>query len=133
MTNKAIVQVALRLTGRFEPSGLTRRIELAPTKTWRLGEFVQSTQLKRNSDGWMFGIPERAEHDANVILCDLLDKIEPYREKIIAAAREFNLGTDISFGIYLRGESPAFLLPADTVRRVSAFGANLDIDLILAE
>ena len=128
---KPRIQVDLKLTGHFEPAELADFITLTPTGTWRAGEPVQSTRLRRKSDGWIFGIPQREDYDANAILCELLDKIEPHRDEIMKAVRRFGLETDISFGIYLRDESPACWFSADTIERVSKLGANLDVDLIL--
>ncbi len=131
---KPLIEVALKLTGQgFSPDDVTATIQLSPTKTWRLGDSIQKTRLKRKHDGWIFGVPQRETYDMDGLLRELLDTIEPYTDKISEVVKRFGLEKEISFGVYLRGETPASWFAADTMRRVSVFNSSFDIDLILTE
>ena|SRR5690242_5259107 len=133
MTSKApLMEVALRLTGRgFSPADVTGVVELQPTKIWRLGDSIQGTELRRQHDAWIFGLPQRETHDTEEFLQDLLDRLEPHKDRIAAAAKMFGLDREISFGIYVRGQTPACFFARNTIRRLADFEGSLDIDVIL--
>ncbi len=134
MTAKPLVEVALRLTGQgFSPGDVTAMIQLAPTKTWRAGDSVQGTLLKRKNDAWVFGLPQRETYDLDAVVRELLNAIEPYAEKLAEAATHFSLEKEISFGIYINAETPSGWFAADTLRRLASLGAHLDLDLILCK
>ncbi len=134
MTKPPDIEVALKLTGQgFDPEDVTKVVGLQPTKTWRLGDPVQRTALRRKNDGWSIGVAPTETFDMETVLCRLLDIIEPHKEKIIESMSRFNLQGEISFGVFVYGETPASYFEADTVRRVAALGASLGIDLILSE
>lgn len=134
MTSKPSMEVALRLTGTgFSPEDVTAVIQLAPTRTWRLGDPVEDTKLIRKHDGWVFGLSERDTYDMDSFLRELLGMLEPYKERIAQATSRFCLEKEFSFGVYVRGETPTSWFAADTIRRVAAFEASLDVDLILLE
>jgi hypothetical protein len=132
MTSKPNMNVALRLTGLgFSPEDVTDMIGLAPTRTWRLGDSVQGTRLTRKHDGWVFELPYRETYDMDSLVRELLDAVEPYKNKIEAASSRFGLDREISFGVYVRDEAPTSWFAADTLSRVATLKANLDIDMIL--
>jgi hypothetical protein len=133
MTTKPFIEIALRLAGNFSPGDVTDLLGLAPTKVRRLGEAIQGTQLKRKSDGWVLGLPQRESLDMELVLCELLDAVTPYRDRIAEAVEKFGLGVEISFGVYMSSETPACWFAADTIRRVSQLQASLDTDLIRVE
>jgi hypothetical protein len=50
--------VALRLTGHdFSPEKVIPSLGVSPTNTWRLGDTVQNTLLKKKHDRWEFALP----------------------------------------------------------------------------
>jgi Domain of unknown function (DUF4279) len=131
---KPLIEVAMRLTGQgFAPEDVTKLVQLTPTRTWRLGDPVQRTQLKRKHDGWVFGLPQRETYEMDGLLRELLDAIEPHKEGIAEAAKRFGLEKETSLGVYVRGETPASWFAADTVHRISTLDASLDIDLMLMD
>lgn len=133
MTSKPLIEVAPILTGNgFVPEDVTALIQLAPTKTWRLGDPIQRTDLRRKDDEWVFGLRQRETFDMNGLLMELLCAIERHNDKIAEASKQYSLNAVISFGVYVRGETPASWFASETISRVAALGASLDIDLILA-
>ena len=133
MTSKPLVEAALKLTGRFQHEELVQIIQLAPTKTWRVGDSVQSTRLKRENDGWVFSVPQKEARDVGALVSELLVIVDRHKQEIVLAAEQLRLEVTISLGVYMRGETPSCSLDAELVRRISELRANLDIDLILAE
>ena len=95
MTSKPSMEVALRLTGTgFSPEDVTAVIQLAPTRTWRLGDPVEDTKLMRKHDGWVFGLSERDTYEMDSFLRELLGMLEPYKERIAQATSRFCLEKD---------------------------------------
>ncbi|HTU32706.1 MAG TPA: DUF4279 domain-containing protein [Candidatus Acidoferrum sp.] len=134
MTSKPLVEVALRLAGQgFSPDDVTALVGLSPTKTWRCGDSIQGTWLQRKNDGWSFGLLQRETYEMDAFLRELLDAIEPYKAKIVEAAERFHLDVEVSFGVYVRDETPASWFAAETIRRLASIGASLDVDMILSE
>jgi hypothetical protein len=132
MTSKPLIEVALRLTGQgFSPDDVTALVQLAPTKTWRLGDVVQGTILRRKHDGWVFGLPQRHTYDMDAYLRELLDLVEPCRNGMAKAVKRFALKKEISFAVYIKQQTPTCWFGTDTLRRLSALGADLDIDIML--
>lgn len=134
MTSKPQIDVALKLTGaKFVPDEVTRLVGLTPTRTWRSGDQIQGTELKRKQDGWVFGLRYRETYDMDSLLNELLDSIWPHLEQIKEVAKSLHLKTEISFGTYVREETPTCWFAAATIQRVSELGADLDVDLILTK
>ena len=134
MISKPLVEVAIKLTGHgFAPEDVTAAVGLAPTKTWRLGDQIQQTALRRKHDGWLFGIPQRETYDMEAMLCELLTAIEPYHESLNDAISRFHLQKVISFGVYINDQTPTCYFTDETLRRIARLGVSLDIDLILSE
>lgn len=133
-TSEPRISVALKLTGEeFSPAEAARIIGLNPSRTWQIGDSVEGTDLKRKDNGWKFALPYRETYDMDSMLNELLDIIEPYSQEIAHLAAKFRLTTEISFGVYMRAETPAAWFSEKTLRRVTNLGANLDIDLISTE
>jgi len=134
MTSKPVIEVALKLTGQgFSPDHVTSVLQRAPTKAWRRGDLIQGTTLQRPTDGWAFGLPPRETHEMDAVLGELLDAIEPFRDRIVEAIKQFHLNAEVSFGVYVRNETPAGWFSAENIRRIGILGADLDIDLILTK
>lgn len=128
------MSVSIRLTGQdFLPADVSAAIKIAPTRTWRVGDSVQGTAARRKHDGWEFALAYRASHDANALLCELLDILEPHAEVISKAAVQFQLKREVSFGIFVDGEMPACWFSANTLHRLAELEADLDIDIIAIE
>lgn len=68
-----------------------------------------------------------------LVLCELLDAVTPYKDRIAEVVEKFGLEVEISFGVYLSSETPACWFAADTIRRVAQLQARLNIDLLRVE
>jgi hypothetical protein len=123
-------RVALRLTGKgFQPEDVTAMTGVTPTETWRLGEFIGRSQLRRKNDGWAYGLSERKEFDMEILLLELLEELEPYKVRILDAVRAFELDVEISFCISFQEATPALVFDIETLQRLVDLRAALDIDL----
>lgn len=134
MTTKPLVEVALKLVGKgFVPEDVTAAVQLTPTRSWRSGDRIQQSKLTRKDDAWLFGFPRQEIDDLDICVSKLLDAVEPHKGEIINAMRRFNLKSEISLAIYLRGETPSSFFAAKTIRRIADIEASLDLDLMLVD
>jgi len=132
MTSKPQINVALVLKGEgFLPEQITSIIDLKPTATWRAGDPVQGTKLRRKNDAWVFSLEYRETYDMDALLRELLHSLEPYLEKILEVSKALGLTRELSFGVYVGQQTPTSWFAADTIRRIAELEADLDIDLIL--
>ncbi len=132
MTSKPQIQVSLLLMGQgFLPKDVSAVIQLAPTKTWRVGDTIGKSIRKHKNDGWEFGLPQREMYDLDASLRELLDEVEPYKDRIAQAVNQFALEKEVSCAIYIRDEMPICSLAAKTIQRFANLGLGFDIDLIL--
>jgi hypothetical protein len=128
------IEVAFRLTGQgFSLDDVTAMVQLTPTNTWRAGDLIARTIMKRKHDGWTLELLERETFDMEESLRELLDVLEPHQRKIIEAMDRFKLDAEISFGVLIYESEPAAWFSADTIRRAALLNASLDIDLIHTE
>lgn len=126
------IEVGLTLTGlHVSPDDITGIVGLCPTRTWALGDSIQNTALRRKHDGWQFALPPKETLQLEEQLKDLLDALDPYRERIREVAQRMVLEVEVYCAVYIAGDTPASYLSACTLGRLVALGANLDIDLIL--
>lgn len=134
MTSKPQIEVLLTLTGQgFSPEDVTAMISLAPTKTWRAGDLIGKSKLKRKQDGWAFGLPKREALEVDALLQELLDAVEPYKGGIAQVLSRFSLEIEVACVIYIEEVAPVFTITADTMRRLVALGSDFDIDIILLQ
>jgi len=132
MNSKCAIRVALSLTGsEFSPEEVTKTLGLHPTEEWRKGETIGRTALKRKHNGWVLSLPIEKTIEFGDLLEKLIDMIDPFRDRISTLVLESELDIEISCAIYFEDETPVLNLPADLLNRISALGADLDIDLIL--
>jgi len=106
-------------------------ITLAPTRTWRAGDIIGKSKLKRKQDGWAFGLPQREAIELDALLRELLDAVEPHKDRIAQAVSRFSLEIEVACAIYIRDETPVCNLAAETIQRLAALGGDLDLDLIV--
>jgi hypothetical protein len=130
--SKPLIEIELRLTGQgISVEEIASLVGLTPTKTWKRGEAIRKTNLSRKEDGWVFGIPQRETHDMEALLRELLDVLEMRGQGLAEATSRFSLSKEISFGVYVRDETPAAWFSVETLRRLAALDASLDIDVML--
>ena len=129
---KPEMQVGLRLFGDgFSPEEVTRTVGLQPTKTWRKGESVQNTLIRRKVDGWAFELPYEKTLELEEMIRRLLDKLEPYREKLVEVSRDLGLNMQFEWVMYIANQAPKGHIAADVMQRVASYGADLDMDIIV--
>jgi len=131
MTSKPTIEAALKLLGEnLQVERAEAMISLKATKTWRQGDSVPGTSLKRKENAWVLAIPERETLDAEECVAELLGKIAPHRTEIASVLALFEASAVISLAIYPRESIPACFLTAAIISQIADLGANLDVDVM---
>lgn len=118
------------LTGiDFDPEDATRRIGLEPTKTWRRGDQVQKTLIRRKHSGWQWSLPSEESLDLGRQVASLLERLAPYAAAITEVREELDLDAEISCAIYIEGQAPGVHFDRSTLALADQLGAEIDIDI----
>jgi hypothetical protein len=112
------------------PDDLTRALSIEPTSTWAKGDLVRAPAIRKMSNGWLLAAPEDVSGDLAVSLRWLLDKFD--------TNGNLGVGTDertvtLSCGVTVIDRAPSMCIERDLLARISALGADLDVDMILSE
>lgn len=123
------LRVMFALTGVVDVATVAAAIDLEPTRTWRIGESVGGTLLRRKENGWVLELKSQAS-DFEELVQALLLLLEPHAAAI---AQILSRGTEaeIACEALVHDEAPPIALGAVTLRRIAALGASLDVDIIL--
>lgn len=130
-----IIQVEFIITGTdILPEQITRELGISPTRTWKLGDSIQETQLRRKHNGWCFSIgkSERAL-DLEKPLAMLIKHLLPYAQIISTLCEKHKLQPEISCAIYISDEVPSINLCPETISHLAQLNSFLDIDIIQTE
>ena len=129
------VHAAYTLTGmEFDPDVITRKLQIAPTKTWRLGDPIQETILRHKHDGWSISSDLSDTDDLEDHMRALLKLIYPRRKQLEQLRRQYKLEAEFACAIYTYdGSRPAIHFDSEIVRQVAELGAEIDIDLFILD
>lgn len=124
------------LTGvGFNPDEITILLGIQPTKTWRLGDLVPRTSLRRKHDGWLLSIGyEHLDEEHSIDLMSqvrrLFDRLQPDTAKLIDICTRLQLESSLNCVLYIRGnERPAVHFDPDIIQWLAQLQAEIDIDL----
>lgn len=115
--------------GDFDPEEVTNALGIKPTKTWRVGDPIQNTLLKRKHNGWSFATPRQESLDLGKQIRELLRELEPKFSSIAALRERVGLDVEVSCAVYIYGETPSMHLDRETLSMVERLGAEIDFDL----
>lgn len=113
----------------FDPEDITRRIGLEPTKTWKTGDRVQGTQIRRKHSGWVWSMPREESLDLGKQVAALLERLGPFLSRINEVREELGLDAEISCAIYIEGQTPAVHFDRSVMSRVNQLEAEIDLDI----
>ena len=125
------IKVKFCLTGlTLPPDEITTLLEIEPTQTWCIGDFVQGTALKRKHNGWCLATQLSNDIDLGKHVKSLLDSLPPKATIVREICTKYNLDAEISCSVYLEGTSPIINFNPKILAKISDLGATLDVDII---
>lgn len=110
------------------PSEITDKLEIQPTKTWMKGDIGLTNKL-REFNNWEVHSPlERSEIFLNKHIEAVLDIIEP-KQVLILKFRENGWHIGINCVGYYSDEHPGFHLSSNIISRLAKLSLDVDFDL----
>ncbi len=113
-----------------EAADITSAIGTAPTRTWLAGERIgRSTRLEK-SNGWCLETGTD-DSDPEVHLKWLFSHLPPSLGSLLAVASHWT--AQVSLVVEMADQTPSFNLSQETIRKLNALGARLDVDMYIVE
>lgn len=121
------------LTGKqISPDEITRLLGMYPTRTWKEGDFIQETKLRRKHNGWCFSVSsDKNSLDLEDYISPILRALLPKSDTIKCVSDEYGLASELSCAIYIRDETPSINLGIETLTGLAKLVTTFDIDIIL--
>jgi hypothetical protein len=113
------------------PQRVTDLLGLSPTHAHARGDphpIRSNPDLRWRSGAWMLDSQQSPDAPLDQHLRDLLDRLEPKAEAIRELVAE-GLRASFSCGCFLEKENEGTTLPPQTLGRIAALGADLDLDI----
>lgn len=124
------ITVHFTLTGKFNPDEVSEKLNIEPTKTWRVGEAIQKTLLSYKHDGWRLSSDEVETLELEEQLAKIWDIIQPYKSKIVDICAELDLVAEIACAVDLEDDQyPVLHFERESIKRISELNAEIDIDI----
>ena len=127
---EAAVRVYLSIHSTLlDPSSMTERVQLAPTRSYRIGEkrFPKSS-VKFQDNRWYFEPQKDVPGELEKKLKFLLDRLEPVEANIASLQDECEIYISICYKGY-KDWMGGWHIDKETIRRIAALGAEVDLDL----
>lgn len=132
-TRPSRIRAYYGLWGDFDPDEVTSRIGLAPTQTWRRGDpRAPGSSLVHGTDLWAFGTEEEIGFDLPRHVEHVLLGVSPFVTELSVLRGRLGLTASLNCVVWIGRPTPTFSFPQETLDRISALGAGLDIDSYLA-
>jgi Domain of unknown function (DUF4279) len=133
-----MMRCAFRMVGdELDPDAVTRLTGVVPTQSWRRGDAHVArtgvTLKPRASSAWIYYTPTVFSVELPALLDDLLNMFEPKRDEVVALLNRAHSRAEFSLHIYMSDQTPIGTITHETLKRIVAFEADLDVDLYVVE
>lgn len=126
MTAKLSVSFIIR-GFNCEPERVSELLSMKPTRSWRAGEAVPRTAMRRKESAWVLDSPLEDHVDIQPHIQWLLDVLPLSLDSLAALTPGWRC--TVFCAVYANSERPAISLEPMHVARIANLGAGLDIDL----
>lgn len=108
-----------------DPAQITKILGVQPTKTYRKGDVIENTILKKKSSGWEFRVDAEENLDLEVLINKILN-IFVDKERLKDAIR---LGkAHLNCVLYVKDNEPTLQLSSEVIKKISELDCSLWID-----
>ncbi len=127
------ISVAFTLTDfDCDPEEITARVGITPTKTWRVGDFINKKKtMKYEYNGWKLHskIEKNADLESHII--SVLEQLKSGWESLVKISQSYY--TEISCAIYIYSdtERPAIHFSKQIIQKIAELNAEIDVDIYI--
>jgi hypothetical protein len=126
MTKPNTYRAYFTLVGEFDPSDISARLGLQPTRSWKKGDVNPKTQLERNHSRWCLD----SRLDETVVLerhmADVLEQLRPHSSAVTEVRTTVDGG--IQLVAYFYTNFPGFSLEDSTLSELGTLKLGIDCD-----
>jgi hypothetical protein len=127
------ILAALTLTGTFNPTEISRRLGLSPSKTARCGERIGKSALRYKFDLWSISTDKRDSLALEEQVREILARVGTSANSIRMVRDELSIYVELACAVYVQGQAPSMTLSPETVAQLAELGAGVDIDLYVID
>ena len=121
----------------LDPDKVTQLTGVIPTQSWRRGDAHVAatgvTHKPRRTSAWISYTPTVFSVELPDLLDGLLDLFEPKRDEVVALLHRSQSRAEFSLHIQMSDQTPIGTISLETLKRIVAFEADLDVDLYVVD
>jgi hypothetical protein len=133
MTSDCFITPWLILKGSdIDFAAVTAILGVQPTVTWRLGDRVGNSLVRRKYDAWVLSIPGIDTFEIEDAIKGLLNHLGDAVEQVRSACSELGLSATVFCGVdFVENRTPAVVLENELLQIIVSMGAAVEVDLIM--
>jgi len=118
---------------RLDPSVVTRRLALTPSRAFRTGDPLVREEGKRRTNGWVLSIGPERSFAADEQVDRLMRQLKPKTAEIVSLREELGVELRIYCIVYMADQTPNIWFKPDVVAWASQIGASIDVELYVGD
>jgi len=122
------------LTGLdFEPSEITAKVGIMPSKTWKIGDSIDPrASIRRKHNGWSVKSQLEKSADLEDHIKSVLEQLQPGWLSLIELCKSYY--AEIECVIYIVGDDrPAIHFDKHILQQIGELNAEIDVDLYVLD
>ncbi|HBW36732.1 DUF4279 domain-containing protein [Desulfosporosinus sp. BICA1-9] len=125
------VNVELVISGdEFDPSTISRILNLMPTQKWKKGDLVKNRYVRRNDSTWSIGIGHQESSDIREQITNLLKVIGGKENELFRLQKQYEVEILILVTINVYDSlKPVISFNHDILTFANAINATIDVDM----
>lgn len=123
------ISVYFTLTGLdCEPEEITAKIGIKPTKTWKVGDLINSRgTIRRKHNGWKLESKLEKSAELEEQIKSVLEQLQPSWQPLREICTQYD--AEINCVIYTIKQIPAIHFDREIIEKVNQLNAAIDVDL----
>src|SRR3954470_910800 len=113
------ILAALTLTGAFDPTDISRRLGLSPSKTARCGERIGKSALRYKFDLWSISTDKRESLALEEQVREILAQVGTSANTIKTICDELSIDVELACAVYVQGQVPSMTFSSKTVAQLA--------------
>src|SRR5262249_4993632 len=117
----------------LSPQEMTDFLGQSPTITWRMGERIGHSQVRRPNNGWMLSVETEGDSvDVGCVVNTLFANVKGRESRLQELLSSYAVTGIVQLELYSHGAGwPSFYLDPIAIRAMAEIGLGLDLDVHL--
>lgn len=129
---KFSIQIKFTIFGvNFNPEEITSLCKIKPHRSWKVGDIITPSIMKRKDCGWTIVSEEIESDELNLLLDNMINKLKPVKESLRDYINKKELSSELACIIALKETTPSLNFDSKSVQFFGELGSSLDFDIYL--